>query len=88
MILNVAGWLIAYFTQHTTIGAAFAVFYSEVSQWTGFVAQGLFWLGWNSWLTSVIVWALPFLFVPFEKKRPSDRTQKRLSRVSGTGVFY
>ena len=68
VILNVAGWLIAYFAQHTAIGAAFAVFYSEVSQWGGFVSQGLFWLGWNSWLTSVIVWALPFLFVPFGKK--------------------
>ncbi len=50
VVLNVAGGLIAYFARRTAIGAAFAVFYSEVSQWTGFVSQGLFWLRGSSGL--------------------------------------
>ena len=46
--------------------------YSEVHTWCDVVSQVL--LRWNvdQWVSAVLLWAAPFLFVPFGKKKPES----------------
>lgn len=68
VIFNVVGGLIAYFFQRTSLGSSFAVFYSEINEWSGFVSQLVHNIGLNQWIGAIIVWAVPYLFVLFAKK--------------------
>ncbi|MCI8608883.1 MAG: hypothetical protein HFE73_04490 [Firmicutes bacterium] len=61
--LNVVLGLIAYQTQ-----GMFAVYWSEFSEWDSFVVQALYQLNVNEWVSAVVVWALPYLFVLFGRK--------------------
>ncbi|WP_434311702.1 hypothetical protein [Hominifimenecus sp. rT4P-3] len=46
----------------------FAVYWSILSEWNGFVADLLARINLNLWVSAVIIWALPYLFILFGKK--------------------
>ena len=68
VIFNVVGGLVAYFFQRTSLGSSFAVLYSEINEWSGFVSQLVYNIGLNQWISAIIVWIVPYLFVLFGKK--------------------
>ena len=55
VIFNIVGGLIAYFFQRTSLGSSFAVFYSEINEWSGFVSQLVYKIGLNQWIGAIIV---------------------------------
>jgi len=66
---NIVGGLISYFTQRTAIGASFGILCAEISEWSSFISVLLYHLNLNQWISAAIVWALPYLFVLFGKRR-------------------
>ena len=66
--VNAIGSLISYFTQRTSIGASFGVYFSELTDWSGAVSAVLYNVGLNQWLVAVFAWSVPYLFVLFGKK--------------------
>lgn len=61
--LNIVGGLVAYSTQ-----GQFTMFYTEVIGWSNFVSKLLYQIQMNQWISSIFVWAAPYLFVLFGKK--------------------
>ena len=75
VLFNVIGGLISYFFQRTAFGSSFAMFYSELHEWSVFVSRFIYNIGMNQWIGAVIVWAVPYLFVFFGKRlRDEKRT--------------
>jgi hypothetical protein len=74
VVFNVIGGLISYFFQRTALGSSFAVFYSELHEWSGFVSQFVYDIGLNQWIGAVIVWAVPYLFVFFGKRLQDEKS--------------
>jgi len=48
--------------------SAYPMFWIYVSEWSSFLSQLLFRLNLNEWISAIIVWSAPWLFVPFGKK--------------------
>lgn len=61
--LNAVCGLTAYYIQ-----GMFALYWSELTEWDIFVAQLLFDLGLNQWVSAAVLWLLPFVFVLFGRK--------------------
>ena len=47
---------------------AYPMFWLYVTEWSSFVSQLLFRLGLNEWISAIIVWAMPYVFIPFGRK--------------------
>ena len=47
---------------------AYPMFWLYVTEWSSFVSQLLFRLGMNEWISAIIVWAMPYVFIPFGRK--------------------
>ena len=66
--LNIVLGILTYVTQHTF--TAFAMLWSELTEWDSVFSQILYRLGLNEWLSAVITWVLPpYVFLLFAKKR-------------------
>lgn len=61
--VNVLFGLISYKAQ-----GMFAVYWSMFSEWNSFVAELLVRINLNPWVSAVIIWLLPYLFILFGKK--------------------
>jgi len=48
--------------------SAYPMLWIYVSEWSSFVSQLLFRLKINEWISAVLVWAAPYIFVPFGRK--------------------
>lgn len=65
--LNIALGIFTYLTQHTF--AYFFLLWSELTEWDNVFSQILFQLGFNEWVSAVIIWVLPpYVFLLFGKK--------------------
>ena len=47
---------------------AYPMIWVYVSEWSSFLSQFLFRLHVNEWVSALVVWSAPLLFVPFGKK--------------------
>lgn len=50
-------------------GGYIPIVWMYISEWSSFPSQLLFRLNVNEWISAVLVWATPWLFVPFGKKQ-------------------
>lgn len=67
VVLNIVLGIFIYLTQHTF--TAFALLWSEFTEWDSIFSQILFQLGVNEWLSAVMVWVLPpYIYLLFGKK--------------------
>ena len=47
---------------------AYPMLWLYVSEWSSFLSQLLYRLNINEWISALVVWAAPWLFIPFGKK--------------------
>ena len=71
-VFNLVCGLASYFSQVASIG----LFFSEISEWSGFLDQLLYEIGLNPWFGAVIAWAAPYLFVLFGKASDASSGDK------------
>ena len=69
--LNVVCGLIAYKTNST-----FSFYWAELTEWSSFVPQLLYRLQINEWISAILTWALPYLFLLFGKRRSNGPPQQ------------
>lgn len=69
--LNAVCSLIAYKTNGT-----FSFYWAELTEWSSFVPQLLYRLQINEWISAILTWALPYLFLLFGKSRSNGSPQQ------------
>lgn len=71
VVLNVVCGLIAYKTN-----SVFSFYWTELTEWSSFVPQLLYRLQVNEWISAILTWALPYLFLLFGKRRSNGPPQQ------------
>ena len=66
--VNCIGSLTACFTQRTPLGAAFAIYFSELTDWSTVASEILHMFFPYPWLCAVLDWTAPFLLVFFGRR--------------------
>lgn len=69
VVFNVITGLISYKTQ-----GWFNIFCSIISDWDSFLVQLLVQSNLNPWQITILLWAVPYVFILFGKKQEEDRT--------------